>query len=303
MYLEVYVDVIFTINLLIDIVLLKLLERIVRQKTKVYRILLGGVIGGISGCVMSLCPGMNGVIRFLLLYIVTGYLMIRVTFPQTNIRNYLKVLFILCMLTYSLGGLLNSLYYYTNVGYYLYLISSGTIFGYSTRKLLPIIPVAVGSMVGLLYILSYMKHQVLLYHDVELRYDNKSICLRGLIDTGNGLKDPISRKPVSVVCYEEAREIFPEFLNQFVENYYREGEVMMDLDGMNPYHIFRWIPYHSIGMEKGILLGVVIPEMVIRPSTATMKEETIHKKVVIGLYQGNLSNRRDYQVILHKDLL
>lgn len=308
MYLEVYVDVIFTINLVMDIVLLKLLEKLGRLKTTSFRIILGGAIGGLSGCAMSLLPMIDGVIRFILLYIVTGYLMIIVAFPKRTFKNYIKNLFILFMLTYSLGGLLNSLYYHTNMGYYMYLLSSGSIFSFSTKKLLLLAPIAIGSMIGLVYLIKKVRHQLLIYYKVELRYDDKSICLKGLLDTGNGLKDPFSHKPVSIVCYEDVKCILPETLIQLIEKYYENGDILMTSASMQQYQLLRWIPFRSIGKEQGMLLGVVFPEMTINPYTESIKDRLQkanikYDKAIIGLYQGRLSNQKDYQMILHKDLL
>lgn len=316
MYLEVYIDVIFVINLLIDIVLLKLLEKIGRLDTRLYRIVFGGVIGGISACIMSLLPMFTGIIKFVFLYIVTGYLMIRAAFPAQNFKDTIKNLFVLFMLTYSLGGLLNSLYYHTNIGYYMYLLSRSTILQISAKKLFLLAPVALGSMVGLVYLLKKIRHQVQIYYEVELIYQEEHVLLKGLLDTGNGLREPFSQKPVSVVCYEDVKGILPISLAQFIEKYYQEGDVLVTPESMKQYAGIRWIPYHSIGKEQGMLLGIVIPEMVIGPYWKSKQEkgqnggdkckemkERKYKKVIVGIYQGKLSSRKDYQMILHKDFI
>ena len=67
---------------------------------------------------------------------------------------------------------------------------------------------------------------------------DKNIQVNALIDSGNGLTEPISGKPVCIID----RKIFREFWGE-------------DRD------IFRAIPYHSIGKKRGILPGYLLPKL------------------------------------------
>lgn len=81
---------------------------------------------------------------------------------------------------------------------------------------------------------------------VELHYNSEKVCIWALRDTGNSLKDPISGNPVLVVGPKVASKLFGLTQKQ-LEN---PVESLTDLPG------FRLIPYHTIGQESGLLLGM-----------------------------------------------
>lgn len=61
----------------------------------------------------------------------------------------------------------------------------------------------------------------------------------------------------------------------------------------------RLIPYHSLGQERGMLLGLRPDEVVIVTGQGMIKV----KEVLIGLYRERLSPEGNYRALLHPDLL
>ncbi len=93
-----------------------------------------------------------------------------------------------------------------------------------------------------------------------------------LYDTGNGLTEPISRRPVCLV----------------------EEELLAGLTLENPL-FFRAIPFHTVGCDDGLLYGVEVPELLIDA------EDGVHsvKEVVCAGVSKPLSPGGKYQMILH----
>jgi len=107
---------------------------------------------------------------------------------------------------------------------------------------------------------------------VQLKSEKGIIHIKGIIDTGNSLVEPISKKPVCLL--EES------VLQKLIE---KESA------------LYRAIPYRSVGCEKGILFGVEIPEIQITYD----KEVLSWKKVICAGVNHKLSTRGTYQMIIH----
>ena len=100
-----------------------------------------------------------------------------------------------------------------------------------------------------------------------------------LLDTGNRLYEPATKKPVSIGERDTLLALFPE------EEEETEG--------------FFLIPYHSIGGE-GVLKGKLLPEM------AAVLEDGREVPCpggpfLIALKEGRISPNADCQLILHGD--
>ncbi|MBQ6994612.1 MAG: sigma-E processing peptidase SpoIIGA [Lachnospiraceae bacterium] len=138
---------------------------------------------------------------------------------------------------------------------------------------------AMGVMgVALLY-MTYQNHrnrQKPIYY-VELTERGKSVELKALLDTGNALREPFSGKPVSIV----------------------ESNVWHNIVEECAPEKFKVIPFHSIGQEHGMLQGTEIEKLIIRQDD----REIVQKNAIIAFYEGNLSNDKSYQMILHQSLL
>ncbi|MCD7806586.1 MAG: sigma-E processing peptidase SpoIIGA [Lachnospiraceae bacterium] len=99
--------------------------------------------------------------------------------------------------------------------------------------------------------------------------------VQALYDTGNGLTEPVSRRPVCLV----------------------EEELLAGLTLENPL-FFRAIPFHTLGCDEGLLYGIEIPELLIDA------EDGVHsvKEVICAGVSKPLSPGGKYQMILHPGL-
>lgn len=107
---------------------------------------------------------------------------------------------------------------------------------------------------------------------VVIAGDEKPIEVKALIDTGNGLEDPVSHRPVAVL----------------------DEEVWNSLKRWMKPEKYKMIPYHSIGKERGLLEGYEIDEIVVKGHTGRKQFE----KVIVAVYKGKVSGKGSYQMIL-----
>lgn len=139
--------------------------------------------------------------------------------------------------------------------------------------------------------------------DMELEWHNHSVRTKGLLDSGNCLYDPISRKPVIIIedtllsgllsdeAYRELKKVRDCMLEGAVSSEGRSNE----FDQLR----YKLIPYQSIGKPKGLMPGLVVDKVVIFKG----KETVCNEKVTVAICDNPLSAKKDYHVILHKGLL
>ena len=129
---------------------------------------------------------------------------------------------------------------------------------------------------------AFITRQQLIY-PVTLIDEDMEVHMFALLDTGNGLIEPISKKPVCLVGK-----------NVFEENLAKEG-------GRKEFQPqkFRVIPYHSVGKENGILSGYEMDRLIID----TDERKVIIEKPMIGISQVPVSGSGFYQMILQPELL
>ena len=122
-----------------------------------------------------------------------------------------------------------------------------------------------------------------LFYPVILFCDGKEYPMKALVDTGNGLMEPISKKPVCLVGRD-----------YFEHQWEKEG----GQKGFQPRR-FRAIPYHAVGTPSGILTGYEMDLLIIY----TDERKVEIKKPMIGISEHAIGSKDTYQMILQPELL
>lgn len=110
---------------------------------------------------------------------------------------------------------------------------------------------------------------------VTVTFGENQVRLSGMVDTGNLLKEPLTGAPVSIVD------------RSAVENLLEAG--WQEKRG------FFLIPFHSIGTRKGWLQAVLADQI----EVCTEDGINIVKRPILALYDGKVSAKTEYRVILH----
>lgn len=122
-----------------------------------------------------------------------------------------------------------------------------------------------------------------------------------LIDTGNMLKEPISNMPVIIVQKDILHGVIQ---NEILDNLQKiiGGDIeaclynQIDSEYMSK---FRVIPFSSIGKQNGMLLGLKADKVIIDFD----ENEKNYEKVIIGIYDKELSKRKNYFALVGLDLI
>lgn len=257
----IYIDSVFLLNLVMDLYLLKLTAKVI-GKTATYPAILAGSMTGALGYCMVLCiPGVSYAVKVLLGMVPVGMLMIKITFRTQGFAELFRIMGYLYFFSFVLGGFI------------IFLKEKLPFLGRYENSFRALLLLGfAGYAVCTAGIAKWRRNRNNCLCTVVIVGDEKPVEVCALIDTGNGLQDPISHKPVAVL----------------------DEEVWKNLKRWMRPEKYKIIPYHSIGKEKGLLEGYEVDEMVVKGSTGKKQFE----KVIIAVFKGKVSGKGSYQMIL-----
>lgn len=259
MYYELYVDVLFLVNFMMDYLLLLLVKKMLRCTATHGTVFWGATLGSFLTCAIVVLPIPYAFLKFVLFHMIVNTFMIRAGLKIKNMREFAKAYLMLYVGGFLLGGVLEALHQYVRAGSLFFVIAVG---GYH--------------IVSKLWDFIASVHRINQYHcKVDLYLGEKQCQVTGIIDTGNGLRDPISGKPVSILDKTVARQFL--------------GNVKMSQ--------VRYIPYHSIGKKEGVLLALTIDQMCIHKEQAYWIQ-----KPLVGVSEEMISAEGEYQMILNPNI-
>lgn len=261
MQTTIYIDSIFIVNLVMDFLLLKLTVKTLKKTATFLRLFTGSIIGALGYCLILCLPEGIYFIKTVCGMIPVALLMVKIGCQTRRIKELLYAAGYLFTYAFLLGGFI------------LFLIKRVPFLKAHGDSILLLLFVGyLGFLLCLNGIRKCRKKEQNHFCQIRLCGDDSPICVYGLIDTGNGLIEPISRKPVAIL----------------------ESEVWSKMEKAKRPEKFRIIPFHSIGKESGILEGYEVEKIEIEYEMGR-KELT---DVLIAVFEGKLSVKGDYQMIL-----
>lgn len=261
----IYIDSVFLLNLVMDLYLMTLLVKVLGKTATYSRIFAGSVVGALGYCMILCLPGIPYILKVLFGMIPVGALMIKIVCKTKGLKSLFREVGCLFTFSFFLGGFISFL-----KGKIPLLASHS-----DTAAGLAFIGFT-GFALGNRLIEVCRKRHKNHFCRVSLAGDAGSVEFSALIDTGNGLVDPVSQKPVAI----------------------------LEADGWKRLRIwmkpekYKIIPYHSIGKDSGILEGYEIDTMKVKRN----ESEKQYDKVIIAVFKGKVSKGGSYQMILPPEL-
>lgn len=266
-YETVYIDMVFLVNFMMDLLLLSLLAGILRREFGVRWLCAGALAGAVWACVAvaAVMPGWMELTGSM----AAALAMTALTFRERSIKAVFFMSFFLLGLSFFLSGLVNLVYYHTGAGYYM---QRGGVPSYILFPVIGIGCAVIKKGARLFWRYQSVQRQLC---QVTLVYQGKHIGLTGFVDTGNQLYDPYQGRPVQIVWEESLKEFLP-------------GDQK-----------FLYVPYHSVGKADGLLKGFTADEIVIVRSEQIIRQQ----KPFVALSPDPLNRQDRYQMILHPELM
>lgn len=198
--MKIYVDLLFLVNIFFDFLLLLSVSLILKRHAKIYRIIFGSLVGGIS--IFFLFFNITTTTLFFLKIIIAVFMCLT-TFGYKDIKYFIKNISYLYLISIVLGGglyLLNIELSYKN---------NGLIFYHNGISINIIIIIVITPIILYLYIkeMKNYKSNYSKYYKIEILFkNNKNIILNAFLDTGNNLIDPYKKRPVILVNYDSIKK-------------------------------------------------------------------------------------------------
>lgn len=296
MRLVVYLDLLAVINLVMNYILLWATAKLLNLDYRYWRIFAGAVVGTIY-TILAILPILIN-LNNLFFHFLLSVLMIVISFGPLKLAKLLKAIGYLYAITFTTAGAVFALYNLTGVTPFDTLVSVVNI---SFSKGWPILSgfliVFLIGKFGCLLIQEKILPEVFCLPTI-IRLNNKQVKIKTLVDTGNQLKDPLTKVPVIVVELAALKEIFPEKIQNTFAEYSSQQELMKQIITTELAARFRLVPFSSLGEDNGMLIAFR-PDMVVIKSK---QEVFMVKKVVIALKMGSLNLENNYQGLLNPAL-
>ena len=258
-----YIDLIFILNFLFDLLLLYGLGIILKRQTTFKRLLLGALIGTLFLLIPFLLG--NGVISFIS-KIVTSFVMVIVTFGYKDVIYTLRNVFYLYTISIFLGGSL----YLVNTS--LVDKNMGLNFYNSNLKINFLFLLVLSPIIVFIYVkgIKKIRNNYNNYYNVDIYITpDKVISLTGFMDSGNNLVDPYKKRPIILV-----------------------NKKLIDFDYNLKTTLL--VPYHSLNSSG--LLKCIIPEKMY------ISEVGVRRGFLIGISEDDI-RIDGVDCILHHSLL
>lgn len=306
--LVVYLDLIFLMNFAIDGCLLLLTAWLRSRKVVIWRLLLSAGVGA-SYVVMMFMPALSFLFTFLVKFLFSVG-MLWIAFGFISLQNYIRNLGAFYIVNFSAAGGILGIHYllqssgelwngiwYTTTGGMGFSLEIGTLF---TLVVFTIV------LLWFRMVVAGRRRQETLstyYADVRIVLGETEIACTGLIDTGNQLRDPLSRLPVMVTEMSLWLPYMPQGFDQGTKNNELAADNLIlqwTEDEAFPWRDrLRLIPYRGVNRGSQFMLALK-PDKV----TVTLENKSyVTSRVLVGLDGGTLSSEGSYRAIIHPALM
>jgi len=291
--LTIYIDVLFTVNFVINFVLLILTGKISKIKLNKIRIFFGAFSGALYAVFMFF-PNIRMFYGVLAKFCVS-LIIVFVSFKFTRWIPFLKTVFIFYVSSFVFGGVVLGIFYFTNAGLkYKSALNNGIFYFNFPWKIL-FLSVGIAYIVAKVGFNTYKKQKNIMYEEIKINFYNNEITLNALVDTGNMLSDPIENTPVVIAELDSVKELLP---SEMFECLTKSDTINALSDIKNDVLLktkLRLIPFSSLGKSNGMLIGFKSDFVIVR--------EKIIENVCIGVYDKKLSSSDLYNALISPELI
>ena len=257
---EFYADVFFLIVFLMNLPILALTAVLGGRRIKPGRLILAALFGSLWNCLTFLVPLLPVSLELFLTLVLCGSIMNCLAFSIKRPQELVKADVLLLISAMLLGGGLSAIK------------ETFSLSGLEACACLSALCGAFAAFAG-----GYLKERqgrretcpVRLYYRGNMRE------FLALVDSGNRLREPESKKPVSVISYEDCQG-FCERISGIL-----------------------YIPYRAVGTRKGVLPGIIFERMEIQVGEECLEID----RPVVAVTKEPLSGNGDFSMLLPESLL
>ena len=260
MYYELYIDVLFLVNFLMDYILLLVAGRILKCTATHGSICLGALLGALLTCMTVAVKMPCAFVKFVLFHGFINIVMIKIGLRIRGRRKCVKAFIVLYISAFLVGGIFGFFYQYVR-GY----IEVGSLFLFVAIACYYVSSGILSMLMKLLRFGNYYCQVLLILGDNQCR-------AQAYVDTGNHLTDQLTGKAVSIIGKDTAKQLLHNHLPDRI----------------------RYIPYCTIGRNQGVLPVITLDRMCIEGEEKEWIEHPL-----VGISDTKLSKQDEYDMILN----
>ncbi len=190
MHYEVYIDVLFFTNFMMDSLLLLAVRKVLKRKVPVLQVFFGGAVGAVLTCLVFVIP-MPGVLKAVLSLFGISTVMLMAGVKLRTWREWQRGIGVLFVSAFLLSGILQIFQPYLHAGSLFFAVS---VISYMI-------------LAGCWKMFTQVRNHQKRILEVVLSFEGKNETVQALIDTGNRLTDPVSKEPVHVIDMKTAKQL------------------------------------------------------------------------------------------------
>ena len=282
--MTVYLDIVFIENILMNYIILFATGFIQKIQMKQLRLIASSSFGGLYAIIsyLNIIPIYSNIFMKVLLTII----MIYIAFNPKNIKKLLKLILLFYLTSFVIGGCALALLYMVSPKNIVF--KDGVLVGTYPMKMTIIAGIIGFCIIQIAFHLNkrQLKKKDMLCN-IEISINKQKSEIKAYIDSGNTLKEPISKKPVIIVEKSSIKNFDNIDLEKIIggdeEN---RGKLKLKI-----------IPFNSIGKQNGMLIGVK-PDFV--KIEYEDKKEYVYD-VIIGIYDKKIN--KDYHALIGLELV
>lgn len=279
----VYIDVLFAVNFIINILLIEASGVITATESVWYRTLFAALLGAMYAvCVFF--PDLELLYTFFMKMVFSGFIVI-CAFGIKSLKHFFALWGAFYAVNFVFGGCVVALMSLTDLGQ-----RSGAVYSngivyfdlpWQVLLLSTVLSYALVIIMGRVRKKRVEKARVT--RGIAIYANGRCAKLRALVDTGNSLFDPITGDPVAVCEYRELKKLLGSGEEPIVEKLTKEGFKV------------RLVPFTSVGTAHGIMPGFK-PDMVKVDGKET-------GRCIICVCENPLSPGGEYGALLNPQLI
>ncbi len=297
--MTVYLDEVFAVNLVMDWLILWAVGNLAQCCAVKWRLGLAALLGAGYSVLILLCPA--GWLSILPVKIGWSVLMLKTAYTGGSWHSQVKLVSYFYLVSFAFGG--------ASMGA-MYLFSQPIMPAWSGIALIEMdfqlfwLAFGAGLTVMAVYALrSRLRQDIAAVQTIitaQVQFQEKTVMLRLLADTGHNLTDPLTGKSVLIAEHRKMLPLFSENVQeQLVKVQAMSPDLLIELS-REPDMAGRWriIPYQAVG-QQGLLPGF-------RPDCVylqTGKNEQLLRNTIIALSGQRFSADEAYQGLVPLDLL
>lgn len=298
--MTIYLDAIWLLNFILDMMLLMLTQILSKDSTRTIRIAFGAFIASLLVPISLYFP--NSFIITIYGKLFYSLLIIFCAFRYVNFYRMMKLLLMFYFVTFSVGGGLISLHFLLQNPMK---ISTNGLLTFNSGYGDPISWLFI--MIGFPVIWFFTKRSMDKHAVDKIRYDqlyaitiklkDHSYSTTGYIDSGNQLVDPLTKKPV-IICDEIfLKQWFSETEWEILKEVYETLDFEKIPEKWEKY--IQIIPYQGVAGKSNFLLAIRPEYLMIFEND----EQIITEKVLIGIQFASLTKDGTYHCLLHPQII